>query len=184
MRRRRENAIIPLIGCISVTLLIYAFAILRGDWTSLLMGFIFIIGISNFLDEFIGRRYFLYSFSILISIFVVTLIYVNNVRNGSVEKIRIHGEISKNYNDRKYVHFELNEYPDISFKSYDGKIMSSFNEYTLGKNYEKKPVNIGKKASMIVYRSQLEWFNKPFVASLKNLRFPLEVEIESFEISE
>lgn len=142
------------------------------------------MGISHFLDEFIGRRFFLYTFSILISIFTFTLIYVNSIRNNSVEKITIHGKISNVYNANKYVHFELNEYPDISFKSYDGSIRGSFEEYVLDKNYDKIPVNLGKKAKLIVFKSQLEWYSKPFVASLKKLRFPLEVEIELFEIVE
>ncbi|RYU97066.1 hypothetical protein [Emticicia agri] len=184
MRRRRKNALIPLIFMILVLLLIYGFVILRGEWLSLVMGFFFMIGISKFLDDYIGKRYFLYTFSILISIFIFTLLYVNTVRNNSSEKITVEGEISAVHNSYRYVQFELKEYPDISFKSYDSEIRASFREYTPDSYYKKTPVNLDKKVSITVFKSHLDWYRKPYVAFLNKLRFPLEVEIESFVLVE
>ena len=184
MKRPNKNALIPLIVTTLITLFIYAFALLRGQWAIIFMAFIFIIGISNYLDEYTGKRYFLRTLSILISVFIFTLLYVSTVRNNSSETISVEGVISRVNNNYKYVHFELKEYPDITFKSYDAKIRNSFKEYDSSKYYEKIPVNIGKKAKMEVFKSHLEWYRKPLINFLKNLRFPLEVEIESFEIIE
>lgn len=164
--------------------MVYGFAILRGEWGSLLMGFMLITFISSFLDQYTGKNYFIYTFGILMAIFSLTIWKVNTVRNNSTEKVTLQGEIIDVHNNYNYVHFELKGYPDITFKSYDAKIRSSFKEYVPERYYEEIPVNIGKEAEIIVFKSHLEWCRKPPAQFLHNLRFPLEVEIESFEIIE
>jgi energy-coupling factor transporter transmembrane protein EcfT len=184
MKKEFRDYLIPLIAMTFVTLGMYGVVILKGEWQFLLIGFIFILGISYQFDKYISESYAIYSFIILISIFTFTFLYVNKVRNSSVEKITIQGEVSTVYSNSKSLTFKLKEYPDISFKTYDNKIRSFFHGYILGKNYERIPVIIGKKAKITVFKSHLEWCRKPFIKFLKNLRFPLEVDIESFEIIE
>lgn len=185
MKKNRKKALFPLIFMSFITLGIYGFTYLRGEWGSLFQSFMFIIGISYYLDKFLRRRFFMYTFSIIISIFIITIIFVRSIRNGSDEKIIIEGKITNVHNSFKYVQFELNEFPDILFKSYNPAVRDSFEEYVLDKTYyDKIPINLGKNATIQVYKSQLEWLRMPFVAPLKGLYFPLELEILSFEILE
>jgi hypothetical protein len=185
MTKDRKKALFPLIFMSFITLEIYGFIYLRGEWGFLFPSFVFIIGISHYLDKFLRRRFFIYTFSIIISIFIITIIFVRSIRNGSDEKIIIEGKISNVHNSFKYVQFELNEFPDILFKSYNPAVRGSFEKYVLDKNYyDKIPINLGKNATIKVYKSQLEWLRMPFVAPLKSLYFLLELEIISFEIIE
>jgi hypothetical protein len=176
MRPKRKKALVPLIIMIFMVLFQYPFMIIRGEWGFLLMDFFFVLGVAHFLDEYFGKRYMVLTFSIIMSIEVFTLTYVNSVRNASDEKINIVSKVKWVGNDSKYVHFGLEIDTTITFKSYDYGIRESFKRNIEDEKYNKVIENIGKIVKIQVIKSHLDWYKRYPAKFFISGAYPLELD--------
>lgn len=157
------------------------FSLIRGEWGSLL--FMFIISIFLFSPIVYNHKTKLFILCSIVILNITNFVFIllgSTGKNKSDEKMVVQGKISDVTNNYKYVYFTLENYPKISFKSYNQSVRDSFKIYS--DYYNKIPAYLEKKAQTTILKSHFEWVNQPPVSLL--IGFPKEIEIDSLKIIE
>jgi hypothetical protein len=160
----------------------YGFLILQGEALLLVMAMPPTVMFCGLVDLIIKRRLFYYSSTTIMFVFLFTLLYVTGARGTLETTIIVKGRVTGVANTMKYVHFVLDSYPQVTFKSYDPAIREIFLPYNFDNNNEKISTLTNKRVQLEVKKQHLEWVQRPSVAILQDYRFPLEVEVQSLEV--
>lgn len=91
-----------------------------------------------------------------------------------------------------YAYFTMTEYPNNYFISKDYTVIKSFEKYVLTNEetrfkigvYDKQLYNLNKTAQFKVKESHLNWTKNPFVKFFKKIGYPVNVEVNDFELIE